>query len=145
MDCFKAHCTAAVRKFAKEHYIELIFVPANGTSEYQPLDRRIFGILKSKLRSLAGSRIFAGSQRFEMIAKDLVNSWAEISQENLQSAWNIPKLDELVQRIDRGEAIDEDNLDLDLLDFLQIEEDEELEEEEEEWESDVDDLNYRDY
>lgn len=55
LDCFKAHCTVSVSKFAKDHFIELIFVPANAKSEYQPLDRRIFGILKSKLDSLAGS------------------------------------------------------------------------------------------
>lgn len=63
-NCLKVHCTPAVRRYTKEHYIELLFVPANGTSDYQPLDQCIFGILKSKLRSLAGSRIFV-----EMIAK----------------------------------------------------------------------------
>ena len=60
LDCFKAHCTNAVKKFAKEHFIELIYVPANGTSHFQPLDRRIYGILKSKLRSLAGTKIYSG-------------------------------------------------------------------------------------
>lgn len=96
LDCFKAHCTKTVRRFAKEQYIELIFVPANGTSDFQSLDRRAFGILKSKLRSLAGSRIFSGKQRFEMITRDLVNAWSEISKENLISAWNLPNLENLV-------------------------------------------------
>lgn len=136
LDCFKAHCTKTVRRFAKDHYIELIFVPANGTSDYQPLDRRVFGILKSKLRSLAGSRIFTGKQRFEMISRDLVNAWSEISKENLISAWNLPNLDNLVQRIDRGELIEEDDVELDFDD---------PHEEEEEWYSDDDDLEYRDF
>ena len=83
LGCLKAHSTASVLKFAKDHFIELIFVPANGKSEYQPLDRRIFGILKSKLDSLSVSWIFTGYERFEMIAKDLVNIWTEISHENL--------------------------------------------------------------
>lgn len=135
LDCFKAHCTKAVRRFAKEHFIELIFVPANGTSDFQPLDRRVFGILKSKLRSLAGSRIFSGKQRFEMIARDLVNAWSEISKENLISAWNIPNLENLVERIARGEPIEEEDVELEF----------DTNEEEEEWYSDDEDLDYRDF
>lgn len=49
LDVFSAHRLESVKEKARELNIELIFVPANGTSIYQPLDRSIFGILKRKL------------------------------------------------------------------------------------------------
>ncbi len=108
LDCFKAHCTKKVKKAAKLYSIELIFVPANGTSDYQPLDRRIFGVVKSKLRSLAGSRIFAGKDRYEMVCKDLIHSWNEITSDNLNSAWKLKNLDEIIEKITKGEIVDDD-------------------------------------
>lgn len=110
LDCFKAHCTKKVREYARRLFIELIYVPANGTSDFQPLDRRIFGIVKSKLRSLAGSKIYEGSERYEMIAKDLIKAWGEISRENLEKAWEIPNLSKLITLIVEHESnpLDED-------------------------------------
>lgn len=58
IDCYKVHHTLKVIKMADELNIQLIFVLANGTSIYQPLDKRIFGIVKSKLRSFAQSDIY---------------------------------------------------------------------------------------
>lgn len=113
VDCFRAHCTKIVKKFAKEHFIELIYIPANGTSDFQPLDRRIFGIIKSKLRSLAGSRIFTGPKRYEMITDDLIKAWDDIQPENLISAWDIPKLEYLIQKIAHEEENEEEE-DIDL-------------------------------
>ena len=107
LDCFKAHCTKLVRQYAKKLYIELIYVPVNGTSDFQPLDRKIFGILKSKLRSLAGSKLFSGIERFEMITKDLIQSWNQITPENLSSAWNIDNLEVLIMKIAQGRNIEE--------------------------------------
>lgn len=111
LDSFKAHCTKEVIQEAKRLDIELIYVPTNGTGEFQPLDRRIFGILKSKLRSLAGTRLFSGPKRFEMIFKDLIKSWAEIEPENLISAWDIQDLEILVQTIANKGQMDENIFD----------------------------------
>lgn len=87
----------------------MIFVPANRTSDFQPLDRRIFGIMKSKLRSLAGIHIYCEKKKYELIAKDLMKSWEEISPKQLNSAWNLPNLETLVQKIDLEFVIDEFN------------------------------------
>ena len=38
IDRYRAHLTKKVKKLAKKLQIELIFVPTNGTSEFQPLD-----------------------------------------------------------------------------------------------------------
>lgn len=46
MDCYRAHRTDLVKEKAADLNIDLIFVPARGTSLFQPLDRRIFGIQK---------------------------------------------------------------------------------------------------
>lgn len=50
MDCYKAHHTLKVIKLVDELNIQLIFITANGTYIYQLLDRRVFGIVKLKLR-----------------------------------------------------------------------------------------------
>lgn len=49
LDVFSAHRDKLVKETATRLNIELIYVPANGTSIYQPLDRKIFGIAKSRL------------------------------------------------------------------------------------------------
>ena len=51
LDVFRAHKDKRVLKLTEELKIELIFVTSCGTGLYQPLDRKIFGIVKSKLRS----------------------------------------------------------------------------------------------
>lgn len=48
LDVYRAHRTERVKRRAEELGIELVFVPANGTSKYQPCDLRIMGILKKK-------------------------------------------------------------------------------------------------
>lgn len=49
LDIYKSHISEAVKKYAKKLKIKLIFVPACGTDTFQPLDHRIFAVLKSKL------------------------------------------------------------------------------------------------
>jgi hypothetical protein len=43
LDVYKTHRTVAFQGKEKELGIEPVFVPAEGTSRFQPLDRRIFG------------------------------------------------------------------------------------------------------
>lgn len=124
LDCFPAHRTPNVKAIAKELGITLIYVPANGTGLYQPLDRRLFGIVKAKLRSLAKSKIFNGKDRYNIIYQHLMKSWSEISEKALNAAWSIP---ELVEKIN----------DLSYKPPEEEEEEEEFEEEEEE----IDDLD----
>lgn len=107
LDCYKAHRTDAVKEVAKDLGIELIYVPACGTSIYQPLDRRIFGILKAHLRSLAGSRIFYGTQRYETITNHLLIAWARISANARRAGWNIPGLNE--ELVNRGYDFKQDD------------------------------------
>ena len=44
LDVFIVHQKQNIKEFARQLNIELIYVPANATGMYQPLNRRIFGI-----------------------------------------------------------------------------------------------------
>lgn len=94
LGCLATHKTPAVLEKAFILRIELIFVPANGTGFYQPLDRLIFGILKSKLRRFTGTEALSGKKRFEIITSHLLKAWEMIkgNEKALTSTWNIPRL-----------------------------------------------------
>jgi hypothetical protein len=51
LDVYPAHRTVRLQEWARELRIELLFVPAGGTSRFQLLDRRVFGELKSRART----------------------------------------------------------------------------------------------
>lgn len=78
------------------NYTFKIFVTAN----YQPLNWRIFGVLKSKLKSLTGSVALSGKDRYQIITDNLITAWEEIktNEKLLCDAWNIPKLFKLVKK-----------------------------------------------
>ena len=91
LDNFGAHCTDAVLARATELCIELIFLPANGTGEFQPLDRKVFGPLKKK-----GGKLWlewhenhedASFATYDSACL-LLQSWREISKETVLSGWN---------------------------------------------------------
>jgi hypothetical protein len=92
LDVSAAHRTTKVKARAAELNIELLFVPAGGTSLYQPLDRRVFGELKSRARhgffQLAGRTGVHGATPEQAIII-LVNAWNAISPENIRQAWEV--------------------------------------------------------
>jgi len=101
VDCFKAHLNDEVKELAKELKIELIIVPACGTGLYQPLDRKIFGIVKAKLRANENHKGIVKTQqeektRYSNVCRLMEEVWKEISDKALQSAWNIPGLKKLM-------------------------------------------------
>ena len=100
LGCLATHKTPTILEKAFNLRFELIFIPANGTVFYQPLDRRIFGILKSKLRRFAGKEALSGKKRFEIITSHLLEAWEMIkgNEKALTSAWNIPGLFKLVEK-----------------------------------------------
>ena len=74
LDWLSAHRTPEILKKAAQLNIQLIFVPVNGTSYYQPLDRHIFGVLKAKLRSLSASKTLNWPQKYAIVTKYLLKT-----------------------------------------------------------------------
>jgi hypothetical protein len=96
LDVYPTHRTDTVMAAAAQSDIELLFVPAGGTSEYQPLDYRIFGELKSRARAeitrltaIGGGANVDCDQSFRI----LVQCWTAISGENIRKAWGLPGLE----------------------------------------------------
>jgi SH3-like domain-containing protein len=77
LDVYPTHRTDKVQQLAEHLDIELLYVPSGGNGEYQLLDRRVFGELKSAHKpSLRGNQQLRGSSTLTMRAhfKYLCNS-----------------------------------------------------------------------
>jgi hypothetical protein len=91
-----SHRTDAVKMTTRQLNIELIYIPPGATDELQPLDRKVFGGLKSEAR-----RIFRewAVDNQELTVKRIIAAhtmcaaWDQLSEETLASAWNIYQLD----------------------------------------------------
>ena len=97
LDVYRAHIEKSVKEEAKKLGIKLIFVPACATGLYQPLDRRLYGIIKKKLISNdKNKQIQSDDKRWENILNEMKEVWNELSENAIRSAWDIPKLNELL-------------------------------------------------
>jgi transposase len=106
LDQFDAHDTLEIHARADELSIELVFIPRGGTGTYQPLDRRVFGALKSKGRAKWMRHAFqnpgAECTRPEA-ARLLLESWEELPEACVQSGWDLDQDPEADESSDDGE------------------------------------------
>jgi hypothetical protein len=90
MDQFGAHKTDQVLSTTAELTIEIILIPEGATGIYQPLDRRVFGALKSNGRAKR-MRFYAENYRRPCkrgtVASLLLESWDELSDSVMTAAW----------------------------------------------------------
>jgi hypothetical protein len=90
LDVYPSHRTDNVKECARQSGIELLFVPAGATGRLQPLDRRIFGELKSRARA-EFNRLFAmNGERgadYQLSLQVLCDCWEQISGDNVRNAW----------------------------------------------------------
>jgi hypothetical protein len=92
LDVYPIHRTDIVTAAAAECDIELVFVPAGGTSEYQPLDSGIFGELMSRAKAEITKLITIRSVvniDYGQSVNILVRCWNAISGENIRQAWEL--------------------------------------------------------
>ena len=91
-DVYTVHRKIEVINEAAALNIEMIFIPAGLTDAYQPLDRRIFGVLKAKARRYFRMR-YSESIDIETTkiaaAQDFVAAWEAITVENIGESWDI--------------------------------------------------------
>jgi hypothetical protein len=92
LDRCSVHLTDTIQKFASSKDVHLLFIPSGCTAALQPLDRRIFGELKS--------RAHAESARLQVQKGEFVTTydeaifilefcWSRITTENIINSWNI--------------------------------------------------------
>jgi hypothetical protein len=95
LDIYPTHRTDIVLAAADECDVELLFVPAGGTSQYQPLDYRVFGELKSRARAEMTRIMAIGgglNVDYDQSVGILVRCWNAIPGENIRKAWGLPSL-----------------------------------------------------
>ena len=92
LDLYSVHRTDEIRQLAESLNIVLIFIPPGMTDQYQPLDRRIFGVLKQYLRLLWRREYHDDpNQRFtkQKAVQLLVPAWERISPQLIIEGWTI--------------------------------------------------------
>lgn len=65
MDRFSAHIDGEVLKHASDHNVQIILVPSGLTSEYQPLDRKVYGVVK-RVCSSQWLRYYTRNQQYQV-------------------------------------------------------------------------------
>lgn len=101
-DSFGAHHTDRAKQKAQELNIDIILIPPGATDECQPLDCRIFGIIKALGRKELNRRLAAniktsideGSHNFEIpvvtkadAAQILIRIWENLSKNQVRAGW----------------------------------------------------------
>jgi hypothetical protein len=92
LDVYPSHRTERVLATAEANDVELLFMPAGGTGRFQPLDRLVFGELKSRARLEFGLPLWrAGGADIdsETSVQILVTCWNAIPTNNIRNAWNV--------------------------------------------------------
>jgi hypothetical protein len=92
LDCYAAHRATVVRETARACNIDLLFIPPGCTDRLQPLDRRVFGVLKAYARrhwrihyhATNGAKVTR-----QKMAEYLVDAWNRLSRDIIDSAWSL--------------------------------------------------------
>ena len=130
LDRYPSHETDAVKQEAMRLGITLIYIPTSATELYQPLDRRVFGALKSKAAAKFNDHAFQTQTEYTKAqAADLfVTCWNELLPELIMSAWRLCENeeedagDEDFEPFDDNEEEEEDIGDIENDDLLVIKE-----------------------
>ena len=91
LDCYKTHKSEVTRDLAKILNISLHFIPPGMTDAFQPLDRKIFGIVKAHAKRLYRQRVKAsnGIITKKDACQDMISSWNMIHDSSILDAWDI--------------------------------------------------------
>ena len=90
LDDFRAHWSEEVTEFAAANNIELVHISAGITGEYQSLDVRVNGILKSIQNGMQRLERVENSDRkfnLEDAVRYFRSGWAQIDKEVIISSW----------------------------------------------------------
>jgi hypothetical protein len=89
-DVFSAHRTQAVKDKAESLGILLKYIPAGMTGAMQPLDYRIFGDVKGRVRGDFSERIMRGETAINVVEalKSWLRAWVALAQDAVIRSWD---------------------------------------------------------
>jgi hypothetical protein len=83
-DCHSAHREEAMRVYAEELGIHLLFIQPGRTNEWQPLDRSVFGAMKGVCRRVY--ELYCRSDPFFSVTKKLAAAFLIRTDKNARKA-----------------------------------------------------------
>jgi transposase-like protein len=92
LDSYSAHRTQNIKDTAARLGINLHFIPPGMTDQFQPLDRKVFGVLKASAKSLFFRRVNKNPdvKRTKSDAvQDLISAWTNLADTTIEKAWDI--------------------------------------------------------
>ena len=91
LDCYKTHKSEVTKNLAKNLNMSLHFIPPGMTDAFQPLDRKIFGIVKAFAKRLYRQRIknSNGIIKKADACQDMISAWNQIQDCSILDAWDI--------------------------------------------------------
>jgi hypothetical protein len=90
-DLHALHLTTDIEQFAARLDIELRYIQPGAIDQLQPLDRMVFGALKSASRRLfrrSGSANPELKHRQRDAVRDMIEAWERLSEATLTEAWD---------------------------------------------------------
>lgn len=87
LDVHSSHRTQEVKTLAQNLGINLHYIPVGATDALQPLDRRVFGALKSSARRLFRQRREVNRTLVDA-CEDLRIAWENVGSDVLEEAWD---------------------------------------------------------
>ena len=135
LDRYSSHMTDAFKQHAQNLGIRIVYIPTSATEKFQPLDMRVFGVMKSKGAKEFNEFVFRNHRGFtKSEAADIfVKCWRFLPVDVINKAWNLTEAYEeeeeddeftLEEEEDVIEPIDETLDDDDLVLIKEMERDE---------------------
>lgn len=89
LDQYPAHMTENVKAEANKLHIKLVFIPTSATDMFQPLDKRVFGALKSMAAAEFSNYIFTNGDAYtKSQAADLfIKCWKKLGIGVIKAGW----------------------------------------------------------
>lgn len=96
LDRFSAHIDNDVLKHASDHNIEIILVPSGLTSQYQPLDRTVYGVVK-RIASAKWLQLYCQDMNHNFsqqeAAEMFIQAFNSVSTETIVAGWSFSFLE----------------------------------------------------
>lgn len=127
-DLHSSHRDAGVKEKAHKKHVNLSFIPAGQTGQWQPLDRRVYGAVKQeamdRLNEICIDEDLASLDMVDALCI-LVDVWNELEPDDIKKSWDhLFIADDVPQELQEGDEEDDDGLSLVSSDGPDEEEDE---------------------